>query len=331
MKKILFRADAYHAIGTGDLVSLIHLSKYFERNGWECHFITKDCAIAVDIANKYKVKNLFLIDPNIRKGEEIALIDSHIGKYAVNVIFLEITDGSLSDYGALKSSVTKACVCFNTRIPANMNLVVNWDVNTEKEFDISKYPETKFLLGPEYVILPCNFDHSLIRNRAHKKIPQTLLISMGGADEFNFTEKIIKVLAEYRVDLKLNVIVGAGYRFRKELEETLSSFSKYEIKRNITDMFSEYMESDVAIASGGLTAFELIATRTPALLVATYEHQIHRCVYFDKRNMAKYLGFRRFDEKLLAENIQKPATINESFVFSTDKIRKSIDEIISRR
>ena len=44
--KEVYRADAYHGIGTGDLLSLIYLSKRMERSGVESHFVCLDTSYA---------------------------------------------------------------------------------------------------------------------------------------------------------------------------------------------------------------------------------------------------------------------------------------------
>ena len=45
-KKIIYRADAYYGIGTGDLLSLVYLSKRMECLGVESHFVCLDTSAA---------------------------------------------------------------------------------------------------------------------------------------------------------------------------------------------------------------------------------------------------------------------------------------------
>jgi spore coat polysaccharide biosynthesis predicted glycosyltransferase SpsG len=127
---------------------------------------------------------------------------------------------------------------------------------------------------------------------------------MGGADEFNFTQRVAELLLRERPNLNLNIIVGAGYNDLETLVSVTEKFSdQCTVQHNITDMLEQYLATDVAVAAGGLTASELAASHTPAILIATYEHQIERCRYFHGKGWGVYLGFRSFDENLLLERV----------------------------
>ena len=172
----------------------------------------------------------------------------------------------------------------------------------------------------------------MIQSRTYKTTPENLLIVMGGADEFNFTQKVVDILVENRVDLKINIVLGSGHEYREGLEQSLASSSvNYKIKENVTNMFEQYMNCDVAIGTGGLTSYELIATRTPALLIAVYEHQVERCKYFDAKGYAKYLGFRNFESRSLVEGITKhPKTSISGYNVMVREVVKSVSELVER-
>lgn len=328
-KKVLFRADAKQSIGTGDLVSLIHLSRYFENDGWESHFIIRDYDESVEIVKRNKINNYLAIIGPHSIGKETEEINGYIESRGIDAAFFEITERPLTEYKGVTNRAVKACINFDGIIPDGMSLVVNWDVGTDKLFDQKKYPGTKFLLGPQYAVLPLDFDFTRIRNRSYKSKPEVLLVSMGGADEYNFTQKVVDALIRGKTGLELYVVVGGGYRHMEGLAGSLKdSGVKYRIKQDITNMFDEFMNCDIAVSAGGLTSFELVATRTPSVLIAIHEHQIGRCEYFDKMGWAKYLGFRSFDEKKLLEGIRDPLTRLPNAVFKTREIKDYIDGIL---
>jgi spore coat polysaccharide biosynthesis predicted glycosyltransferase SpsG len=329
MKKVLFRADARPKIGIGDLMSLIHLSKYFEDNGWETHFIIRRYDAALKLVKKYNVERLAELPPNISVRSEIEAINQYSKRNCIDLLFFEITERKLTEYRGLLPGVKKACVSFDGSILSNMDLVVNWDVDAHRYFKPENHSNTRFLLGPEYVILPFDFDFKLINKRQYRPFPEKMLICMGGADELNFTQKIINALNQNQNQMRVTIIVGSGYNHREKLEKSLSSVPfEYEVKQNISRMFEEYMECDVAIGSGGLTASELVATRTPSVLIATYEHQIARCRYFDSARCAKYIGYRHFDDRELIKSIFNPIKPNGQICFDTKAIVNECNEII---
>ena len=296
MKKIIFRADAGPSIGTGDLVSFIHLSRYFERRGWECYFVARDYPAAVALLNLHNIRKRTVIRNNVSAAREVEIINGRITKSRADAVFLQVSENALSRYSGIANNAFRACAYFGNDLPAGYDLVLNWDVGSEGRFDRRKHPGTKFFLGPEYIIISADFDRRAIKKRTYGKERKNLAVMMGGADERNFTARVVKKLDGLRCGMKISVILGAGYRHEKELGKILAGSSlDYKIKKNVKNMFDEYMGCDVAIGAGGLTASELVVTGTPAMLTALYEHQIARCGYFGRMGWVRYLGYRSVD------------------------------------
>jgi spore coat polysaccharide biosynthesis predicted glycosyltransferase SpsG len=152
---------------------------------------------------------------------------------------------------------------------------------------------------------------------------------LGGADEQNFTQKVVNILLNSEKQIETTIILGAGYQYKAPLEKRLrGSKLKYTIKENVLDMFEEYMGCDLAIGAGGLTASELVATRTPSILIATYEHQIARCQYFNDRGWAMYLGLKKTNRQNLLEAINHIRMPAQSPNFRTRAILDACNEII---
>jgi len=329
-KKILFRADADVSIGIGDLMSLVHLSRYFEADGWEPFFMYRDTPAADRLAGKYIGGNRRVLEGSMSVPEEVAAINRCVEEHGIDMIFFEITGRRLSEYSGLTPDAAKACVSFDGDILPGMDLVVDWDVEARRYFDPDRHPGTRFLLGPQYVILPYDFDYDRIEKRRYRRPPERLLVSMGGADEFDLTRRVVEALAARKVEMKVTIVLGFGYIYGEELKKFLEySGLDYEIKRDVADMFEEYMGCDVAVGAGGLTSSELVATRTPAVLIAAYEHQIARCRFFEERGWSRYLGYRNFDETRLLELLMNPPSPPRGVVFNTGKIVEAANEIVS--
>ncbi len=323
MKRILFRADAKPSIGIGDLMSLINLSHYFNPREWECFFMIKAYPAGIRLIDRVKKDNAFILDESISIENEVAKINHVIQMHKINVLFFEITERALSEYVGLTSNVKKACVNFNAHLLEDLDLVVNWDVNAISYMRQQDAPNANFLLGPEYVILPKNFYE--LKRRSYKIYPETLLVAMGGADEHDLTFDIIKCMIDNKIKLTINIVVGSGYQYTSRLEKLLEkSLINWEIKYDVKSMLDEYLNCDMAIGTGGLTASEIVATKTPAMLIATYEHQVARCQYFHDKGYVKYLGFRSFDtDELLNGFNHLPINSNKN-IFNTEKV---VDEI----
>jgi spore coat polysaccharide biosynthesis predicted glycosyltransferase SpsG len=321
MKKILFRADAKPSIGTGDLMSLLHLSTYLE--GFECYFLTQATQTAKGIIQRFQPKNIFWLEENSDVGADVAAINALIADKKIDIVFFEITERKLTDYVDIIPTVHKVCVNFDGHIPDNLRLLINWDAAAPNYYDLEKFPTTKFLLGPRYVILPKSFYSEIIQYRKYSDTRRNLLIAMGGADELDFTSKVAEILAEGIYTL--TIIVGAGYSHKDALTRMLDTKPcRYTIKTNVQDMLSEYLACDFAIGAGGLTSSELVASRTPCALIATYEHQIARCNYFHQHKWVEFLGYRLFKTEALLSSIETFLPQFGTTVFDTTAI---IDEL----
>ncbi|MCF6330701.1 MAG: hypothetical protein L3I99_04055 [Sulfurimonas sp.] len=329
MKKILFRADAAPHIGIGDLMSLINISKYFDKT-YEKYFIIKDYKAGVELVKKYDLQNCFIIDSSTVLKDEITYINNFIDSYDIDILFFEITERKLSEYIGINKKVKKVAVDFDGNILDDLDLVIDWDVEAHKFFDIKKYPNTKFLLGAEHVILPKEFYSKKVLNRKNNFTSKKILIAMGGADEFDFTGKVVDSLIKSKLKIELNIIIGSGYEYKHQLEDKLNNSNsniKYQIKENIINMLDEYLACDIGIGAGGLTSSELVATKVSPILIATYKHQIARCEYFDEKGWAKYLGYREFSDSVLTDAIINPIKPSDKNIFNTYKIVELIDEL----
>ena len=315
MKKILFRADAAPYIGIGDLMSLINLSRYLDET-YEKYFIIKNYQAGVNLVEKYNLENCFIIDSSITLKDEINYINNIIDSNNIDIIFFEITERKLSEYIGINEKVKKVAVNFDGYILDDLDLVIDWDVEAHRFFNPTKYPHTKFLLGHEYVILPKEF--------YSKKV----LIAMGGADELDFTGRVVDIIVKSHLDIELNIIIGSGYEYKDQLEDKLIHTKlKYQIKQNISNMLNEYSTCHIGIGAGGLTSSEMVAANISPILIATYKHQIARCEFFDKQGWAKYLGYSEFDDIELVEAIKHPVIPYKENIFNTYTIVDEIEKL----
>ncbi|MCX5713279.1 MAG: hypothetical protein NT033_00360 [Candidatus Omnitrophica bacterium] len=333
VKKIVFRADANPGIGTGDLVTLIYLSRYFLRKGWKVHFIVRSYPDSLRILKNFKIKDFFCIKPTATLDEEVGLINSFLQRNNISAIFLEITERKLTAYQMLLPGCVKAAVAFTNKIPRIFDLVVAWDPQARQLFKYKKrnFPRTKFLLGERYAVVAPDFQASRINRRKFASTPKKILITMGGIDEYDITGRVVSCLAKNDFSGSLTIVLGSGYGYKRKLLETLSSSKlRYTIKENLAQMFKEFIRSDVAVSAGGFTAFELLLSRTPSVLIAVAKHQIRRCLYFHRKRYAIYLGYRRFCDRALLDALSHPPKSLPKFSLKTKDIEEYIDEYIKR-
>ena len=100
----------------------------------------------------------------------------------------------------------------------------------------------------------------------HSNTPPIILVTMGGSDPANFTCRALRVLDGLPDDFETIVVIGAGFVHEHDLQEFLVQARRsYRIEREVHDMATLMRNVDLAIASFGVTAYELAASGTPAV------------------------------------------------------------------
>lgn len=302
-KKILFRADAQPAIGTGDIVTFINLSEYFENAGWEVFFVSKNYESAVKIYEKRNIKNVFYFDKSSSISDELLFIKQKIKDKLIDFIFLQINERQLADYESLNGAVKIGAVVFDGKMSSFIDLALDWSYPSllfEKQYE-KRFACSKFLLGFEYAPINIKYEICNFTKRKYSDKIKNILITMGGADENNYTLKVLDKIMELNNDADINIVLGAGFSVdnKNQIYEILRQIpNNYNIYENIDILLDLYLKADIAISAGGLSAFEIIATRTKSLLIPCYEHQLDRCKYFHEKKWAINLGLKNF--KLLS-------------------------------
>ncbi len=92
--------------------------------------------------------------------------------------------------------------------------------------------------------------------------PPRLLVTMGGSDPAGLTLQAIRELDELDEPFETVVVLGPGFIHGTELDAFLAVAKRsYGIERKVCDMAALMRQADLALASFGVTAYELAAVR----------------------------------------------------------------------
>lgn len=288
-KRILFRADAAPDIGTGDLVSFFTLAQRFKAKSWEPWYLVRDTPAARAVTEARDERNVVWLDDGASVAAEVERINAALGELGARALFTQITRHELQPYADVRADMLRCAVVFRQGQPANWDMALCWDVDSRQYFKSSDYDGMRLFLGPEHVILSPDFDAPQRPKRNHP--PKRVLVAMGGGDEADLSRRVFERLAELDDSLGIRIVVGGGYRHMDTLRQAVERRAMdCTILQNLPGLLPEYLACDLAIGAGGLTASELAATRTPALLIAAVKHQRDRCAYFQSLGLARYLG-----------------------------------------
>jgi UDP-2,4-diacetamido-2,4,6-trideoxy-beta-L-altropyranose hydrolase len=135
------------------------------------------------------------------------------------------------------------------------------------------------LIGPQYALLRPEFAslrESSLRRRANGAV-RRLLISMGGADLVNATEKVLTALASspLQSDLSITVVMGT---YAPALEEIQSMARRMRQPISVVvdakNMAELMADSDLAVGAAGTTSWERCCLGLPAFVAVIADNQL---------------------------------------------------------
>jgi spore coat polysaccharide biosynthesis predicted glycosyltransferase SpsG len=100
---------------------------------------------------------------------------------------------------------------------------------------------------------------------------------MGGSDPTGLTKWVIDALVDYPIEatITINLVLGPAFGEDAYLLEIIEgSDNKFAIHRDVPNMAEMMFHADFAISSGGMTAYELMATGTPAIIVPSTDVEL---------------------------------------------------------
>jgi CMP-N-acetylneuraminic acid synthetase/spore coat polysaccharide biosynthesis predicted glycosyltransferase SpsG len=167
------------------------------------------------------------------------------------------------------------------------------------------YPEKHALLshyfGQEYFILRDEF--ILSEEKIVTSEVKNILITFGGVDPKNYTEKVVRTINEYcnRENITITVIAGFGYANY----DSIKHYKNVIIKRNISNISDYMLDADLIFTSAGRTVYEVASIGTPAIVLGQNEREMTHFFASSKYGFSNLgLGYNVTDEEIMNEFIR---------------------------
>ena len=271
-RALVIRADTGPNIGTGHVMRALALGQAWQKAGGRVEFITaKPPELLVVRLEKegFFVHLLPQAHPATQdwKGTTRALVAFEdvwlmLDGYHFDVVYQQ---------GAREAGTSLLVVDDNAHLDRyEADILLNQNAHA-RELTYAHPPETRLLLGLDYVLLRQEFTPDA---RPHRETPETarrILFTFGGADPLRLTEMSIGVLD--RVDLphlEVTILTTGGDSETASLEKTIEA-SPHEIRleANAPDVTKWMAWAEFAVCSGGTTVWELAFMGVPSLVIAT--------------------------------------------------------------
>lgn len=269
--KFVFMTNADSSSGTGHLMRCLALAQEIKQRGYKVSIIT-NCSF--ETINQRILKEsfpIYFIDDFFNWGEIIKILQIEEPEWLI----LDGYNFRTEYQKNIKDSGYKLLV-----IDDNAHLEYYYsDIILNQNFEAETLlyniePYTKLLLGTKYVLLRKEFFTGTERKREFPEVGEKIVVTMGGADNENFTLKIIKALNLIEQPLNIKIIIGAANTnydsVRYELKKAIHAA---EILVAVNNMASILSWADVVISAGGITVWEIAFVGVPSILCIVAKNQ----------------------------------------------------------
>ena len=160
--------------------------------------------------------------------------------------------------------------------------------------------EDKIFTGHKYYILKDEFYFQPQKIITHNV--NNVLITFGGTDPNNFTEKVLDSILSTNYEGRINIILGLGYNGLKELIDKYESNQAIQIYRNVSNISEFMFKADLIFTSAGRTMYEICSIGVPTICLCQNERELTH-VFANESNGFINMG--------LGENVERQRIIDE--------------------
>ncbi|MBN2723916.1 MAG: UDP-2,4-diacetamido-2,4,6-trideoxy-beta-L-altropyranose hydrolase [Deltaproteobacteria bacterium] len=258
-KKILFRVDGYNRIGMGHVYRTLLLATRLIDH--ELLFVSdKNHSLGVD-----KIASSFYPYRTFTNEEELFRI---VDEFKPDIVINDILDTS-SDYMEKLKKDNYFCVNFEDM--GNGSKVADIVINALYE---ESYPVKNHYFGKEWYLLRDEF--FMLNPRDVSSEVREILITFGGTDQHNYTEKVINALEILKMEnITITIVLGLGYEHIERLKSRIKdSYLDIHLLQDIKNISKFMYQADLIFASAGRTVYEIASLGTPVIIMAQNNREL---------------------------------------------------------
>lgn len=321
-----FRVDASLEIGTGHVMRCLTLADALRAKGVRCHFVGRkvkghqfeqiarrghivvpldDCAEVSDHRSTASDQAWLGVDLNT----EIAQSRMALGQGVFDWIVVDHYALESRWESALRPACKKIFVIDDlANRPHECDLLLDQNLGRAAA-DYYKLIDdgTPTLIGPKYALLRPEFaalrEKSLDRRAKEPQLRQ-IMITLGGIDQGNCTERVLEELARSSLaaTVKIKVVMGAQAPWLQRIRAASRRMSfPTEVLVGVDNMAQLMAESDLAIGAAGSTSWERCCLGLPTIQLVLAQNQIEAALALSNARAVIAVS----DVSMVSEQIQK--------------------------
>lgn len=272
---ILFRCDASVDIGTGHFMRCLALAQAWQSEGGQAIFAMAEITEALQQRAEFEgfeLRRLAVVRGSAADSTQVIDIARR------SRITWIVVDGYAfgADYQLSLKMAGFRLLFFDDNGHAarySADYVLNQNAHAAESLYQDRDASTRLLLGSRYVLLRREFANWRSWKREIPEVVRKVLITMGGSDPDNVTDKIVRAISsDSGFDAVL--VVGGSYRYAAELRQCIRD-GQHTIRlvENATDMAELMANADLAVSAAGTTCWELCRMGLPSVVSVLADNQ----------------------------------------------------------
>ena len=276
LMKVLIRADGGCNIGMGHIMRMLVLAdklKAFSEVVFVCRkngeFETGVRFIEAYGYPVFTVNGEAIIDELAGIGGDCLITDS----YDVDESYFRRTGDIFGKTGYMDDL---------NKVRISTDFIINQNIYA-RDLGYEKYEGTVLLLGTQYALLRDEFRG--LPARKMKRNVKSVLVTLGGSDPQNLTEKLALKLGRAFPRITFHIIAGPSFIHVDSLE---AAAGENIVIHREPKMSALMMQCDAAVSACGSTVYELCVCGTPIIGVITADNQVMTARSMDNIGAMKY-------------------------------------------
>jgi UDP-2,4-diacetamido-2,4,6-trideoxy-beta-L-altropyranose hydrolase len=345
--RVVVRADASLAIGTGHVMRCLTLASALRERGAEVSFVCREheghlCDLIA--ARGFDVTRLAyrpatqaaraereLVSLGTSWHEDAAATRQVTGAWRAKPDLLVVDHYALDNRWerAVRPSVSRMLVIDDLADRAHdcdLLLDQNLAPHMANRYDGKVNDGCALLLGPAFALLQPQYAELRDRTLPREGPVRRILVSFGGSDPVNLTGRIIAcIIALGRPDVAVDVVVGSSNPFREAIRAQVVGRPQFVVHDSVPSLASLMTTADLAIGAAGTTAWERLCLGLPSLVVSLAENQRPIARALHERGLIEWLGHEDdVDDRALLRGIATVLEAGLSREWST-RCRDAVD------
>lgn len=292
-KKLIIITEGGKNTGFGHITRAIAITNNFIDYGYCANFIINGDASISNILKQYPHKIFNWIEEKdnlIRsiKNADLILLDSIL-----------ISNNQIKQLESLSIPIIFIDDDKQRNI-LDSGFVVDWTILTDKQNNFLPQKEkVKYLLGGKFTPLRDSFNSATPVKINHEI--NKIMMTFGGSDIRNLTPKILHTLNQHFPNLQKDIIVGNGFENQEDIKKLSTQNTNFIYNATTQDMINSMQTSDIAIASGGQTLYELAKIGLPTIAILVVENAKADTLGWEEVGFLKYIG--EYNNQKLEQNL----------------------------